>query len=272
MTCPRCASSETSRHRRRTSLGYRTFGCRACHSVFNERTGTPFNDLQYPTDIVLLTVLWRLRYKLGLRDVAELLLERGYEVTHETIRSWEFRFAPLLADQLRARRRRRAGDSWYLDETYVKVAGRWCYLYRAIDRDGELLDSMLSQHRNKHAARRFLRRLVELADRKPLRGTTDKHPAYRRAIRWILGRKVLHRTNQYLNNYTEQSHRAVKQRYYPMLGFGSFESASRFCVAFDEMRQYFRVRRRGEGHVSLADQRRLFLTRWRSLISELAVA
>ncbi len=230
MTCPHCGSRESSRRRRRTSLGYRTSACRACRRVFNERTGTPFNDLRYPTDIVLLTVLWRLRYKLGLRDVAELLLERGYEVTHETIRSWEFRFAPLLADQLRAKRRGRAGGSWYLDETYVKVAGHWCYLYRAIDRDGELLDSMLSEHRDKHAARRFLRRLVEVAERKPLRVTTDKHPAYRGAIRWILGRKVLHRTNQYLNNLTEQSHRAVKQRYYPMLGFGSFESASRFCV------------------------------------------
>ncbi len=90
----------------------------------------------------------------------------------------------------------------------MKVAGRWCYLYRAIDRDGELLDSMLSEHRDKHAARRFLRRLVEVAERKPLRVTTDKHPAYGRAIRWILGPKVLHRTNQYLNNLTEQSHRA----------------------------------------------------------------
>jgi transposase-like protein len=87
---------------------------------------------------------------------------------------------------------------------------------------------MLSEHRDKHAARRFLRRLVEVAERKPRRVTTDLHPAYRRAIRWILGRKVLHRTNRYLNNYTEQSHRAVKQRYYPMLGFGNFESASRF--------------------------------------------
>ncbi len=114
--------------------------------------------------------------------------------------------------------------------------------------------------------------LQEGAERKPLRVTTDKHPAYPRAIRWILGRKVLHRTNQYLNNLTEQSHRAVKQRYYPMLGFGSFESASRFCAAFDELRQYFRVRRRGEAHVSLAEQRRLFLTRWRSLISELAAS
>ncbi len=272
MTCPRCGSNRTSRRRRCTSLGYRTFACRACRSVFNERTETPFNDLQNPTDVVLLAVLWRLRYKLSFRDVAEMLLQRGLEVTHETVREWEFRFAPLFSEQLRAKRRGRAGGSWYVDETYVKVAGRWCYLYRAIDGDGVLIDSMLSEHRDKHAARRFLRRLVEVAERKPARVTTDQHPAYRRAIRWIIGRKAVHRTTQYLNNYTEQSHRAVKQRYYPMLGFGSFESAARFCSAFDELREYFRVRRRGEGHVSLAEQRRLFLTRWRSLISELAAA
>ena len=272
MTCPRCGLSQTGRRRRRTSLGYRTFSCLDCGTLFNERTRTPFNDLQYPTDVVLHAVLWRLRYKLGFRDVAELLLQRGYEVTRETIRDWEFRFAPLLTEQMRTKRRDRAGSSWYLDETYVKVAGRWCYLYRAIDRDGQLIDSMLSEHRDKHAARRFLRRLVDAAGGKPLRVTTDQHPAYRRAIRWILGRKVLHRTTRYLNNYTEQSHRAVKQRYYPMLGFGNFESASQFCAAFDELREYFRVRRRGEAHVSLAEQRRLFLTRWRSLIVELAAA
>ena len=209
MTCLRCGSDRTSLHRRRTSLGYRTFTCRACRRLFNERTGTPFNDLQYPTDIVLRSVLWRLRYKLSFRDVAEMLLERGFEVTHETVREWEFRFAPLVADQLRAKRRGRAGESWYLDETYVKVSGRWCYLYRAIDRDGELLDSMLSEYRNRQAARRFLRRLVEVAERKPLRVTTDLHTPYRRAIRWIIGRKAQHRTTQYLNNYTEQSHRAA---------------------------------------------------------------
>ena len=272
MTCPGCGSNQTARRRRRTSLGYRTFGCHDCRSVFNQRTGTAFNDLQHPTDIVMLAVLWRLRYKLSFRDVAELLLQRGFEVTHETVREWEFRFAPLVAQQLRARRRGRIGASWYLDETYVKVAGRWCYLYRAIDRDGTLIDSMLSEHRDREAARSFLRRLIEVACRRPRRVTTDLHPSYRRAIRWICGRRALHRTTQYLNNYTEQSHRAVKQRYYPMLGFASFESASRFCSAFDELRQYFRVRRRGGPDVSLAEQRRLFLTRWRSLIAEVVAA
>ncbi len=135
----------------------------------------------------------------------------------------------------------------------MKVAGRWCYLYRAIDRDGQLIDSMLSEHRDKHAARRFLRRLVDVAERRPQRVTTDLHPAHRRAIHSITGRKAAPRTEQYPNNYTEQSHRAVKQRHYPMPGFGSFESAARFCAAFDEPRQYFRWRRsRGDSMLLLS--------------------
>jgi putative transposase len=114
-----------------------------------------------------------------------------------------------------------------MDENYNKVRGRWRSLYPAIDREGSLPDSMLSDHRDKHAARRLLRRLIDSAGRKPLRMTTDKHPAHMKAISWIVGRKVLHRHNQYLNNRIEQDHRSIKQRYYPMLGFAKFESASR---------------------------------------------
>ena len=86
-------------------IGLSRFNCRSCPSLFNERTGSGFNEFHYPTDIVLLAVLWRLCYKLGFRDVAELLLQRGYEVTHETIRGWEARFAPLLGERLGAKRR-----------------------------------------------------------------------------------------------------------------------------------------------------------------------
>ena len=204
MSCPRCLSTSERKHR--TSLGYRTYFCPGCRRHFCERTGSPFNDPQFPTDIVLIAVLWRLRYKLRFRVVAELLLQRGFVVSHETIRAWEFRFAPLVSENLRSKRRGTAEVSWYLDETYIKVGDRWRYLYRAIDRAGNLLDSMLSEHRDKHAARRFLRRLLDSAVEKPLRMTTDKHPAYTKAIRWIVGRKVLHRQNQYLNNRMEQSH------------------------------------------------------------------
>ena len=121
MTCPHCRSKATTKRKHRSALGYRRFSCRSCHRRYNERTGTPFNDLQFPTDIVLLSVLWRLRYKLGFRDVAELLGQRGYAVTRETIRAWEFQFAPLVSERLRARRRGQAGRSRYLDET----TSRW---------------------------------------------------------------------------------------------------------------------------------------------------
>lgn len=104
MNCPHCASTSTKEQTKQTSLGYRTFRCSACKRTFNERTGTPFNYLEYPTDIVLLVVLWRLRYKLSLRDLAEMFLERGFEFTHEAVRDLEARFAPLIADQLRAKR------------------------------------------------------------------------------------------------------------------------------------------------------------------------
>jgi putative transposase len=261
MSCPHCLSTSTSKRKHRTSLGYRTFYCQDCDKRFNERSITPFNDLQFPTDIVLLAVLWRLRYKLGFRDVAELLLQREFKVSYETIRLWEFRFAPLVSENLRIKRRGIAGHSWYLDETYVKVAGRCRYLYRAIDREGNLLDSMLSEHRDKHAARRFLRRLIDSVGQKPLRMTTDKHPAYTKAIRWIVGRKVLHRNNQYLNNRMEQDHRGIKQRYYPMLGFKQSESASRFCSAFDELRNYLRVRAVDGQQVSASGRREIFTDR-----------
>ena len=111
MSCPHCLSTSTSKRKHRTSLGYRTFRCRDGDRRFNERSGSPFNDLQFPTDIVFLAVLWRLRYKLGFRDVAELLLQRGFEVSYETIRVWEFRFAPLVSKNLRAKRRGIAGHS-----------------------------------------------------------------------------------------------------------------------------------------------------------------
>ena len=200
MTCPHCLSTSVSKRKLRTSLGYRTFCCQDCGRRFNERSGTPFNDLQFPDRYC--PTRCSLASEIQAR-VTELLLQRGFEVSYETVRIWEFRFAPLVSENLRAKRRGAAGHSWYLDETYIKVSGRWRYLYRAIDREGNLLDSMLSEHRDKHAARRFLPRLLDSAGQKPLRMTTDKHPAYTKAIRWIVGLKVLHRHNQYLNNRIE---------------------------------------------------------------------
>ncbi len=221
---------------------------------------------------MLLVVLWRLRYKLSLRDLAEMFLPRGVVFTHEAVRDWEARFAPLLAARLRAQRWGHAGASWYVDETYVRVQGRWCSLYRAIDRDGNLVDAMLSETRDLDAARRFLRQAVATVGHGPARVTTDGHDAYPRAIREALGETVAHRWSRYLNNRIEQDHRGLKQRYYPMRGFGSVAAAARCCPACEEQRQYFRARRTTGEHVLLADQRQQFQERWEALLGGVMAA
>ncbi len=205
MYCPHCRSEHTSNYKETTSLGYAVFKCHVCQRRFNERTGTAFNHLQFPTDIVLLVVLWRLRYKLILRDLTEMFLIRGYTFTHEAVRAWEARFAPLLTARLKAKRRGQAGKSWYVDETYVMVNGQWHYLYRAIDRDGNLVDTRLSPTRDLAAAKAFFKQATATVGHKPQRVTTDKHGSYPRAIRQVLGGKVRHRTSQYLNNIIEAS-------------------------------------------------------------------
>jgi transposase-like protein len=125
MNCPYCAATTARKRMKKIKLAYMTFFCPHCRRMFNERTDTPFNYLEFPTDIVLLAVLPRLRYKLNLRDVAEMFLERGFSFTHETMRDWKAQFAPPIADQLRTKRRGQARRSWYVDETYLKVHGKW---------------------------------------------------------------------------------------------------------------------------------------------------
>ena len=230
MPCPGCSSLSTTELKAKTTLGYRRLSCRSCLRRFNERSGTPFNFLEFPTDIVLLVVRWRLRYKLSLRDLAEMFLDRGIVFTHETVRDWEARFAACFTQAARRQRRGTAGESWYVDETYVKVAGRWCYLYRAIDRDGNLVDCRLSEKRDMKAAKAFFQSALKIAGGSPARGSTDGHDSTPRAILEELGAADLHRTNRYQNNWIEQDHRGIKQRTRPMRGFGSFESASRLGV------------------------------------------
>jgi transposase-like protein len=257
MQCPFCGSSEICSLKQLTVLGYPKFRCRGCGRRFNERTGTIFNYLEFPSDVVLLVVRWRLRYKLSLRDLAEMFLERGLQFTHEAVRDWEARLAPLITDVLRRKRGGLIEPSWYVDETYVKVKGVWRYWYRAIDRDGNLVDCRLSERRDMAAARAFFREAREVTEMTPDRATTDGH-AYPGAIAKELGEDVLPRTNRYLNNLIEQGHRGIKQRYRPMRGFGAFDSAKRFCRAHDEVRNFYRPSRKRGHIVSLADRRSIF--------------
>jgi putative transposase len=160
------------------------------------------------------------------------------------VRDWEARFALVVADQLRVKRFGQARRSWDVDETDIKVHGKWCYLSRAIDRDGNLVDSLLSQTRDMDAAQRFFGQAVDVVSHAPERLTTDGHDSSPRARRETMGNDVLHRTNTSLTKRLEQDHRGIKQRSYPMRGFGNFESAARFCCACDEWRNELRPRQR----------------------------
>src|ERR687883_352107 len=157
MRCLDCGSEAVTERPERTAQGYRRFRCRACAKQFNERSGTLLNRTQYPSDVIALVVLWRLRYKLSLRDLPEMFAVRGLVFSHEAVREWEAKLAPALAVELRRRRRGKGGRSWYVDETYLKVGGRWCCLYRAMDRSGALVDVLLSDGRDLAAAKAFFR-------------------------------------------------------------------------------------------------------------------
>jgi transposase-like protein len=249
MHCPACGSAAIRERPERTAQGYR------CGKQFNERSASVLNKAQFPSDIIALVVLWRLRYKLSLRDLAEMFLTRGFIFTHEAVREWEAKLTPALAENLRRKRKGRVGRSWYIDETYIRVRGQWRYLYRAIDSDGARVDVMLSEHCDLAAAKAFFRSAKTVTGVAPDRVTTDGHDAYPRAIWTELGRLVRHRTSCYLNSRFDQDHPGIKGRRRPILGLKSTASAARYCRCHDELRNFLRCRSRMRQHVPAATRR-----------------
>ena len=138
--------------------------------------------------------------------MAEMFLTRGFTFTHETAPAWEERLAPLLTERLKARRRGKAGRKWHVDETYVKVEGRCSCLYRAIDSEGNLVETMLSKTRDMDAAKRFFACALKTVGQAPQKAPTDVYDSYPRAVRETLGPAVCHRTSRYMNNRIEQDH------------------------------------------------------------------
>lgn len=274
MDCDGCGSSAVTERPDRTAQGYHRFHYRDCGRGYNERRGGVLNRTGYPSDVIALVVLWRLRYRLTLRDLAEMFLLRGIVFSHEAVRDWEAKLAPVLASELRRRRRGRCGAlrrHWHVDETYLKVRGRWCYLYRAIDRHGSLVDTVLSEHRDMAAAQAFFRSAKAATGIIPDRVTTDGHGSYPRAIRTTLGRRVQHRTNAYKNNGLEQDHRGIKGRMQCMRGFKCFRAADRFCWAYDELRSLLRPRTRYNQHVP-ASRRRVLHHRHAAVALDILIA
>jgi transposase-like protein len=164
----------------------------------------------------MLAVRWYLRFGLSFRDVEELLAERGIEVDHVTVHRWVRRFAPLLADAARFGRHR-VGDRWHVDETYVKVAGRWVYLYRAVDQYGQVIDVYACTRRDSEAARRFFQRARSITGVTPSEVITDRAPTYPRVLDLVVP-AAWHHVERYANNRVEADHAQLKRRLRPMRG------------------------------------------------------
>jgi transposase-like protein len=174
-----------------------------------------FAGFRFPREVISVAVRWYLRYGLSYRDVEELLAERGVTVDHVTIYRWVQRFTPEFIEAARFCRHA-PGDRWFADETYVKVAGRWTYLYRAIDQHGQVIDMLLSARRDLAAARRFFTRALR-AGTIPAEVTTDRAPAYPRVLDELIP-SALHTVERYANNPVEADHGRLKARLRPMRG------------------------------------------------------
>jgi transposase, IS6 family len=181
-----------------------------------------FAGFRFPREVVAVAVRWYLRYGLSYRDAGELLAERGVTVDHVTIYQWVRRFTPEFIQAARLCRHA-PGDRWSAGETYVKVAGRWTYLYRAIDQHGQVIDVLLSARRELAAARLFFI-LALRAGTIPAEVTTDRAPAYPRVLEELIP-SALHTVERYANNPVEADHGRVKARLRPMRGLKHHQSA-----------------------------------------------
>ena len=256
MWCPSCESADTSERRERAALGYRRFRCRARKREVDERSCRRLNHRQYPTDVVCLVVLWRVRYKLSLRDLAEMFLERGVVFTHEAVREWEAKLAPVLSETLRKQRRGKNRGKLVRGRNLSESEGALGPTSTGPSiGTGTWWMSCSVRRQDQAAAEAFFRSARTVTDCVPERVTTDGHSPYPGALKAELGETVRHRRSHYLNNHLEQDHRGTKQRAHPMHGFKHFGSAARFCRVYDEVRNFFRVRSQRNEAVSLAWQR-----------------
>jgi IS6 family transposase len=223
-----------------------------------------FKRRRFPIKIILLCVRWYCKYGISYRDLAEMMQERGVAVAPSTIFRWVQRYAPEIERRIRPYQGHRSG-SWRVDETYVRVGGKWKYLFRAVDKHGRLIAFMLSDRRNTNAAYRFLRKAIKAMSHYPPSSiTTDKLASYPKAIRrlqneGLLPKDVAHRTSKYLNNILEADHGALKRVICPTRGFQTMKTAAATLTGFEIMRMIRRGhcigrKRQAAGEVRLVNQ------------------
>jgi len=182
--------------------------------------------MRFPVDVILVCIRWYAAYPLSYRHLEEIMQERGVVVDHSSINRWAIRFLPLLEKAFR-KHKHAVGTSWRMDETYIKVNGAWKYLYRAVDKQGQTVDFLLTAKRDAAAARRFFEKAM-LHNTVPDKVTMDKSGANQAALEQLNKERevpITIRQVKYLNNIVEQDHRAIKRITRPMLGFKSFRAA-----------------------------------------------
>lgn len=195
-----------------------------------------FKGSHFEKEIILWGMRWYVAYPLSYRQLEEMMGERGVSVDHSTLNRWVVKYAPEVEKQFRTRKRP-VGTSWRMDETYVRVKGQWKYLYRAVDKEGQTVDFLLTTQRNCTAAKRFLQKAIR-SHGMPEKVTIDKSGANTAAIESY---NTEHETAieirqcKYLNNIIEQDHRAVKRVLRPMLGFKSFWAAQSTLAGIEVM-------------------------------------
>jgi transposase-like protein len=191
------------------------------------RSTSAFRGYRFPDEVIALAVRWYLRYRLSYADMAEWLAERGVTVDPSTIYDWVHTFTPRFIDAARAHRAP-VGQRWRVDETYLKIDGRWRYVFRASDEYGQIVDVYLSDRRNTAAARAFFEQSLSASGVTPTRVTTDKAKCYPPALRTVLP-LAEHRSSKYLNNGLERDHQHLKGRVRPMRRFKATANGSTFC-------------------------------------------
>ncbi len=208
----------------------------------------PFKRHRFPREIILLAVRWYCRYPLSCRDVRDMLAERGVAVDASTINRWVRKFGPEIRRRARTRHRSWRGLQWHVDETYLRVGGRWRYLWRAVDQFGQLIDFRLTARRDAKAARAFLRQARDTVRQyQPLTIITDKAHSYAKVIGEINNRlgpedRIRHVDRKFLNNRIESDHAALKQRLRPMRGFQTLAGAKAAIAGIET----FRTIRKGQ--------------------------
>ena len=227
----------------------------------------PFRYFNSSPKVIRLVVMMYVRYPLSLRNVEDLLAERGIDISHETVRFWWTRFGPMFAAEIRKRRVARMHRypqwRWHLDEVFVKVNGKLCYLWRAVDHEGEVLEAVVTAKRDKAAALKFLKRVMKKHDR-PQSIVTDRLRVYSAAMKEI-GAADRHEVGDRLNNRAENSHQPFRRRERAMQRFRSMKTLQKFSSVHAQVQNHFNDERHLITRQVYKQRRSIALAEWRAL-------